>query len=150
MKFAAEPDIVLCNAVEAVQALASGNPALVWRKVVADCDTPVGAARRLIEPGRGDFLLESVEGGEVRGGDRGGAEGERGEEGRGRVGRGQGAATEGAGRRARRVGPQGGVRAHPPPGPSQRGKALTRDKERRGGEVKKCQEFSKKRISGIL
>ncbi|MEQ8412629.1 MAG: anthranilate synthase component I [Erythrobacter sp.] len=35
--------------------------------VVADCDTPVGAARRLIEPGRGDFLLESVEGGEVRG-----------------------------------------------------------------------------------
>ncbi|MEO1220182.1 MAG: anthranilate synthase component I [Pseudomonadota bacterium] len=47
--------------------LASGNPALVWRKVVADCDTPVGSARRLIEPGRGDFLLESVEGGEVRG-----------------------------------------------------------------------------------
>ncbi|MHA7818403.1 MAG: anthranilate synthase component I [Erythrobacter sp.] len=39
----------------------------MWRKVVADSDTPVGAARRLIEPGRGDFLLESVEGGEVRG-----------------------------------------------------------------------------------
>ena len=49
------------------QALLAGKPALIWRKVVADSDTPVGAARRLIEPGRGDFLLESVEGGEVRG-----------------------------------------------------------------------------------
>jgi anthranilate synthase component 1 len=47
--------------------LAAGKPALVWQKVVADSDTPVGAARRLIVPGRGDFLLESVEGGEVRG-----------------------------------------------------------------------------------
>jgi len=55
------------NAANAAEALASGLPALVWRKVVADSDTPVGAARRLIEPGRGDFLLESVEGGEVRG-----------------------------------------------------------------------------------
>lgn len=48
-------------------ALAAGEPALIWRTVVADCDTPVGAAIRLIEPGRGDFLLESVEGGEIRG-----------------------------------------------------------------------------------
>ena len=48
-------------------ALAQGKPALVWRKTVADCETPVGAAVKLIEPGRGDFLLESVEGGEVRG-----------------------------------------------------------------------------------
>lgn len=55
------------NAGEAADALAQGKPALVWRKIVADSDTPVGAARRLIEPGRGDFLLESVEGGEVRG-----------------------------------------------------------------------------------
>jgi anthranilate synthase component 1 len=39
----------------------------VWRRVVADTETPVGAALKLIEPGRGDFLLESVEGGEVRG-----------------------------------------------------------------------------------
>lgn len=39
----------------------------MWRKIVADSDTPVGAARRLIVEGRGDFLLESVEGGEVRG-----------------------------------------------------------------------------------
>lgn len=47
--------------------LAAGRPALVWRRVIADCETPVGAAVRLIQPGRGDFLLELVEGGEVRG-----------------------------------------------------------------------------------
>ena len=34
---------------------------------MSDTETPVGAALKLIEPGRGDFLLESVEGGEVRG-----------------------------------------------------------------------------------
>ncbi|BBC73040.1 anthranilate synthase component I [Altererythrobacter sp. B11] len=34
---------------------------------MADTETPVGAALKLIEPGRGDFLLESVEGGAVRG-----------------------------------------------------------------------------------
>ena len=39
----------------------------MWRKIVADTETPVGAALKLIEPGRGDFLLESVEGGEIRG-----------------------------------------------------------------------------------
>jgi anthranilate synthase component 1 len=39
----------------------------VWRKLVADTETPVGAALKLIEPERGDFLLESVEGGEIRG-----------------------------------------------------------------------------------
>ncbi|MEM8725085.1 MAG: anthranilate synthase component I [Pseudomonadota bacterium] len=55
------------NAADAAALLAAGRPALIWRKAIADCDTPVGAARRLIEPGRGDFLLESVEGGEVRG-----------------------------------------------------------------------------------
>jgi anthranilate synthase component 1 len=55
------------NAVAAAEVLAMGRPALVWRWIIADSDTPVGAARRLIEPGRGDFLLESVEGGEVRG-----------------------------------------------------------------------------------
>ena len=59
--------IGLENTAGAKRALSSGKPALVWRKVVADSDTPVGAARRLIEAGRGDFLLESVEGGEVRG-----------------------------------------------------------------------------------
>ncbi|PXB00008.1 anthranilate synthase component I [Nostoc sp. 3335mG] len=48
-------------------ALADGRPALLWRRQVADTDTPVAAALKLIEPGRGDFLLESVEGGSVRG-----------------------------------------------------------------------------------
>ncbi|HEY0957930.1 MAG TPA: anthranilate synthase component I [Novosphingobium sp.] len=51
----------------AIGALAQGKPALVWRRLIADTETPVGAALKLIEPGRGDFLLESVEGGEVRG-----------------------------------------------------------------------------------
>jgi anthranilate synthase component I len=51
----------------AAVALAEGRPALVWRRLIADTETPVGAAVKLIEPGRGDFLLESVEGGEVRG-----------------------------------------------------------------------------------
>ena len=55
------------NAEAALQSLAAGRAALVWRRIIADSDTPVGAARRLIVPGRGDFLLESVEGGEVRG-----------------------------------------------------------------------------------
>ncbi|KTF68464.1 anthranilate synthase component I [Sphingomonas sp. HT-1] len=48
-------------------ALAAGRPALVWRQQLADTETPVAAALKLIEPGRGDFLLESVEGGSVRG-----------------------------------------------------------------------------------
>ena len=55
------------NAAAARRALKAGKPALVWRKLVADTETPVGAALKLIEPGRGDFLLESVEGGEIRG-----------------------------------------------------------------------------------
>ena len=55
------------NRDSALALLAAGKPALVWRKLVADTETPVGAALKLIEPGRGDFLLESVEGGEVRG-----------------------------------------------------------------------------------
>jgi anthranilate synthase component 1 len=48
-------------------ALGDGRPALIWRRALADTDTPVAAALKLIEPGRGDFLLESVEGGAVRG-----------------------------------------------------------------------------------
>ncbi len=35
--------------------------------MLADTQTPVGAALKLFEPERGDFLLESVEGGEIRG-----------------------------------------------------------------------------------
>jgi anthranilate synthase component 1 len=55
------------NRDSAAVALAQGRPALVWRRLIADTETPVGAGVKLIEPGRGDFLLESVEGGEVRG-----------------------------------------------------------------------------------
>ena len=55
------------NAGEARTRLAAGAPALIWRRLVCDTETPVGGALKLMEPGRGDFLLESVEGGEVRG-----------------------------------------------------------------------------------
>ena len=51
----------------ALHALAAGRPALVWRRQLADTETPVAAALKLIEPGRGDFLLESVEDGATRG-----------------------------------------------------------------------------------
>jgi len=63
----ASSENALENSGGARDRLAAGEPALVWRKLVADTETPVGAALKLIEPGRGDFLLESVEGGEVRG-----------------------------------------------------------------------------------
>ena len=55
------------NAAAAADLLAQGKPALIWRKLVADTETPVGVALKLFEDGRGDFLLESVQGGEVRG-----------------------------------------------------------------------------------
>ncbi|WP_338468538.1 anthranilate synthase component I [Novosphingobium sp. ZN18A2] len=55
------------NHAAARELLTQGKPALVWRSLIADTETPVGAALKLIEDGRGDFLLESVEGGEVRG-----------------------------------------------------------------------------------
>jgi len=48
-------------------ALSAGKPGLVWRRLIADTETPVGAAAKLFAGERGDFLLESVEGGEVRG-----------------------------------------------------------------------------------
>ncbi len=47
--------------------LAAGQPALVWRSMIADTDTPVSAMLKLFETERGDFILESVEGGAVRG-----------------------------------------------------------------------------------
>jgi anthranilate synthase component 1 len=54
--------------IEAARAAnAAGRPALLWRRQLADTETPVAAALKLIEPGRGDFLLESVEGGATRG-----------------------------------------------------------------------------------
>lgn len=51
----------------ALAQLSEGKPALLWRKLVADTETPVAVALKLFEEGRGDFLLESVEGGETRG-----------------------------------------------------------------------------------
>ncbi len=45
----------------------SGPPILVWRKRIADTETPVSAALKLFQAERGDFILESVEGGETRG-----------------------------------------------------------------------------------
>ncbi|WP_010163990.1 anthranilate synthase component I [Sphingomonas sp. PAMC 26617] len=61
----ASPD--RAGAAAARVALAAGRPALLWQRQIADTETPVAAALKLIEPGRGDFLLESVEGGETRG-----------------------------------------------------------------------------------
>ncbi|BAK67259.1 anthranilate synthase component I [Sphingobium sp. SYK-6] len=56
------------SSMEAARAaLSHGRPALLWQRVIADTETPVSAALKLIEPERGDFILESVEGGAVRG-----------------------------------------------------------------------------------
>jgi anthranilate synthase component I len=55
------------NRAAAAEALAAGSPGVIWRRLIADQETPVGAAAKLIVPGRGDYLLESVQGGEVRG-----------------------------------------------------------------------------------
>ncbi len=43
------------------------KPVLIWRKRIADTETPVSAALKLFQAERGDFILESVEGGETRG-----------------------------------------------------------------------------------
>jgi anthranilate synthase component 1 len=51
----------------ALEALAQGRGAVVWQRLIADTETPVSAALKLIEPGRGDWVLESVESGETRG-----------------------------------------------------------------------------------
>lgn len=51
----------------ALEALAQGRGAVVWQRLIADVETPVSAALKLIEPGRGDWVLELVESGETRG-----------------------------------------------------------------------------------
>jgi anthranilate synthase component 1 len=51
----------------AVAALAARRAQLVWARVVADTETPVSAMLKLGSEGSGAFLLESVEGGQVRG-----------------------------------------------------------------------------------
>lgn len=55
------------NDATAAAQLDQQKPALVWRSLIADTETPVSAALKLFEAERGDFLLESVEGGAVRG-----------------------------------------------------------------------------------
>jgi anthranilate synthase component I len=52
---------------DALSALSIGKPALLWRRRIADTETPVSAALKLFEAGRGDYILESVEGGQTRG-----------------------------------------------------------------------------------
>ena len=51
----------------ALERLRADKPALIWRSEIADTETPVSAFLKLHEPERGDYLLESVEGGAVRG-----------------------------------------------------------------------------------
>ncbi len=51
----------------ALEKIKSGAPTLLWRRRIADTETPVSAALKTMEPRRGDFILESVEGGETRG-----------------------------------------------------------------------------------
>lgn len=51
----------------ALAQLRAGKPALIWRSEIADTETPVSAFLKLHERDRGDYLLESVEGGAVRG-----------------------------------------------------------------------------------
>ncbi len=51
----------------AIQRLASGGHACRHLVLDADTETPVSAWLKLAEEGRGDFLLESVEGGRTRG-----------------------------------------------------------------------------------
>ncbi len=52
---------------QAFAALTAGKAALIWRSIICDTETPVSAALKLFEEGRGDFVLESVEGGATRG-----------------------------------------------------------------------------------
>ena len=50
-----------------VAALGEGRAQLVWTRIVADTETPVSAMLKLGAAQSGSFLLESVEGGQVRG-----------------------------------------------------------------------------------
>ncbi len=51
----------------ALSQLNKGRASLIWKRIIADTETPVSAALKLMQSYRGDFLLESVEGGETRG-----------------------------------------------------------------------------------
>lgn len=52
---------------DALAALAAGKAQLIHTRIIADTETPVSAMLKLATPGSGAFLLESVEGGQVRG-----------------------------------------------------------------------------------
>lgn len=58
---------MLAGLEQARTALAAGRAGVVWQRQIADTDTPIAAALKLMQPERGDWLLESVEGGETRG-----------------------------------------------------------------------------------
>jgi anthranilate synthase component 1 len=55
------------NAADFAAAMADGKAQLVWTRIVADTETPVSAMLKLGAAQSGSFLLESVEGGQVRG-----------------------------------------------------------------------------------
>jgi len=57
----------MADRTEAVAALAEGRHQCRFMVLNADTETPVSAWLKLAEPSRGDFLLESVEGGRTRG-----------------------------------------------------------------------------------
>ncbi len=60
-------NIYAADDAAALGLLVSGKPALLWRRRIADTETPVSVALKTMEAKRGDFILESVEGGETRG-----------------------------------------------------------------------------------
>jgi anthranilate synthase component 1 len=49
------------------EAYEAGRPQVVWTRLVADLETPVSAMLKLADGRPNSFLLESVEGGEIRG-----------------------------------------------------------------------------------
>ncbi len=63
----AEGSRIAPDRATATAALAAGKAVLVWTRIVADTETPVSAMLKLGGEGSGAFLLESVEGGQVRG-----------------------------------------------------------------------------------
>jgi anthranilate synthase component I len=58
---------MLTGQAAARAALAAGRAGVIWQRQIADLDTPIAAAIKLMQPERGDWILESVEGGETRG-----------------------------------------------------------------------------------
>ena len=61
------PDSAITGQSAAAAALSAGRPGLIVLRRIADTETPVSAALKLFGCERGDWLLESVEGGETRG-----------------------------------------------------------------------------------